>query len=137
MDITDVANFSPPTQKSSPVGLANTATAGGIKTASPGSQAVSSNVSGADAPAANKAISADALQQAMKKLSAQIPAESSVTLEAGLDADGGHPGQVLIKLSDKVTKQTFYQYYVPAEQVVKSAESGTALSPGSVMSTKA
>ncbi|WP_264317926.1 hypothetical protein [Acidithiobacillus thiooxidans] len=29
------------------------------------------------------------------------------------------------------------EYYVPAEQVVKSAETGDALQPGSLMSTKA
>ncbi|MBN2680545.1 MAG: hypothetical protein JXR24_09970 [Acidithiobacillaceae bacterium] len=60
-----------------------------------------------------------------------------MTLEAGLDPNGDHPGQVLIKLSDKVTKQTFFQYYVPAEQVVKSGESGDALNPGSLMRSKA
>ncbi|PKY11285.1 hypothetical protein B1757_05535 [Acidithiobacillus marinus] len=66
-----------------------------------------------------------------------MPASASVTLEAGLDPNGDHPGQVLIKLSDKVTKQIFFQYYVPAEQVVRSADSGEALNPGSLMRSKA
>lgn len=77
------------------------------------------------------------LQQAIQKLQDKIPASASVTLEAGLDPNGDHPGQVLIKLSDKVTKQTFFQYYVPAEQVVKSADSGDILNPGSLMRSKA
>lgn len=77
------------------------------------------------------------LQQAIQKLQDKIPASASVTLEAGLDPNGDHPGQVLIKLSDKVTKQTFFQYYVPAEQVVKSADSGDVLNPGSLMRSKA
>ncbi|MBE7562867.1 hypothetical protein H7F10_07860 [Acidithiobacillus sp. HP-6] len=73
----------------------------------------------------------------MQKLQNNLPASASVTLQAGLDPDGTHPGQVLVKLSDKVTKQTFFEYYVPAEQVVKSAETVDALQPGSLMNTKA
>ncbi|MDD2748482.1 MULTISPECIES: hypothetical protein [Acidithiobacillus] len=82
-------------------------------------------------------LKAEKVQQAIQKLQNNFPASASVTLQAGLDPDGTHPGQVLVKLSDKVTKQTFFEYYVPAEQVVKSAETGDALQPGSLMSTKA
>lgn len=85
----------------------------------------------------NKTLHPEKVQQAIQKLQNNLPASASVTLEAGLDPDGTHPGQVLVKLSDKVTKQTFFEYYVPAEQVVKSAETGDALQPGSLMNTKA
>ncbi|WP_226852379.1 hypothetical protein [Acidithiobacillus thiooxidans] len=85
----------------------------------------------------NTTVQPDKVQQAIQKLQNNLPASASVTLQAGLDPDGTHPGQVLVKLSDKVTKQTFFEYYVPAEQVVKSAETGDALQPGSLMNTKA
>ncbi|AEK58125.1 hypothetical protein A5904_07175 [Acidithiobacillus caldus] len=60
-----------------------------------------------------------------------------MTLEAGLDPTGNHPNQVLLKLSDSVTKQVFYEYYVPAQQVVKMAQSGESILPGTLMSEKA
>lgn len=85
----------------------------------------------------NKTLQPEKVQQAIQKLQNNLPASASVTLQAGLDPDGTHPGQVLVKLSDKVTKQTFFEYYVPAEQVVKSAETVDALQPGSLMNTKA
>ncbi|MCE5388101.1 MAG: hypothetical protein K0041_05925 [Acidithiobacillus sp.] len=49
--------------------------------------------------------------------------QSTFTLEAGLDPNGQHPNQVLLQLSDKATKQVFFSYYVPADQVAKAAES--------------
>ncbi len=85
----------------------------------------------------NKTLHPEKVQQAIQKLQNNLPASASVTLEAGLDPDGTHPGQVLVKLIDKGTKQTFFEYYIPAEQVVKSAETGDALQPGSLMNTKA
>ncbi|MHB8249714.1 MAG: hypothetical protein ACYDCX_12645 [Acidithiobacillus sp.] len=102
-------------------------------------------VSGSVTPAATaspgeaKAVSAESLQKAIGALQDQVAQKSSIALQAGLDPNGGHPGQVLVKLLDKVTKQVFFQYYAPPEQVVKSAQSnaGAALPPGSVVSSKA
>lgn len=87
-----------------------------------------------------KAVSAENLQKAISTLQDQVAQKSSIDLQAGLDPNGGHPGQVLVKLSDKVTKQVFFQYYAPPDQVVKSAQGsadGAALPPGSVVSSKA
>jgi len=87
-----------------------------------------------------KAVSAANLQKAISTLQDQVAQNSSIDLQAGLDPNGGHPGQVLVKLSDKVTKQVFFQYYAPPDQVVKSAQGsagGAALPPGSVVSSKA
>ncbi|MBU2810450.1 hypothetical protein HF669_03460 [Acidithiobacillus thiooxidans] len=58
----------------------------------------------------NTTVQPEKVQQAIQKLQNNLPASASVTLEAGLDPDGTHPGQVLVKLSDKVTKQTFFEY---------------------------
>ena len=75
-----------------------------------------------DAPGADK--KAAQVQQAVQKLQEKVATtQPSVTLEAGLDPNGEHPNQVLIQLSDKMTKQVFFSYYVPAEQVAKAAES--------------
>lgn len=137
MDASKISSHLPSVSTASAASSGHAATAGGMSAAVSVSSSASGHLDGEAANASSKTIAADTLQQAIKKLPEQVPAASSVTLEAGLDPNGGHPGQVLIKLSDKVTKQTFYQYYVPAEQVVKSAESGTALNPGSLMHTKA
>ncbi|WP_308388909.1 hypothetical protein [Acidithiobacillus sp. AMEEHan] len=73
-------------------------------------------------PAADK--KAGQVQQAVQKLQEKVATtQPSITLEAGLDPNGEHPNQVLIQLSDKMTKQVFFSYYVPAEQVAKAAES--------------
>lgn len=99
--------------------------------------------SGSTAPASSggaKAVSAANLQKAIGTLQDQVAQKSSIDLQAGLDPNGDHPGQVLVKLSDKVTKQVFFQYYAPPDQVVKSAQGsagGAALPPGSVVSSKA
>ncbi|WP_253253728.1 hypothetical protein [Acidithiobacillus marinus] len=111
---TPAANNAPPTRP--PTGQAETA---------------------AKKPVSTLSVPPEKLQKAIQKLQDKMPASASVTLEAGLDPNGDHPGQVLIKLSDKVTKQIFFQYYVPAEQVVRSADSGEALNPGSLMRSKA
>lgn len=64
------------------------------------------------------------LQNSIQKLQNKITeAHPSYALEAGLDPNGGHPNQVLIQLSDKVTKQVFFSYYLPASQVAKAADS--------------
>jgi len=100
-------------------------------------------VSGSMASASSgeaKAVSAANLQKAISTLQDQAAQNSSIDLQAGLDPNGGHPGQVLVKLSDKVTKQVFFQYYAPPDQLVKSAQGsagGAALPPGSVVSSKA
>ena len=82
-------------------------------------------------------VSSEQLNAAMKKLQQKIPESSSITLEAGLDPNGNHPGQVLIMLSDKATKQIFFKYYVPVQQLFKSAAMGNAIPPGGLMSEKA
>lgn len=86
-----------------------------------------------------KPVSASNLRKAISALQENLAQKSSIDLQAGLDPNGGHPGQVLVKLSDKVTKQVFFQYYAPPEQVVKSAQgtAGAVLPPGSVVSSKA
>jgi len=77
------------------------------------------------------------VQQAIAALQNKVAQENpSVTLEAGLDPTGNHPHQVLLKLSDSVTKQVFYQYYIPAQQVVKMAQSGNSILPGALMSER-
>ncbi|MCK9187597.1 hypothetical protein [Acidithiobacillus sp.] len=82
-------------------------------------------------------ITSEQLNAAVKKLQQNIPKSSSITLEAGLDPNGNHPGQVLIMLSDKATKQIFFKYYVPVQQILKSAATGGTIPPGSLMSEKA
>ena len=82
-------------------------------------------------------ITSEQLNVAVKKLQQNIPKSSSITLEAGLDPNGDHPGQVLIMLSDKATKQIFFKYYVPVQQILKSAATGGTIPPGSLMSEKA
>lgn len=82
-------------------------------------------------------ITSEQLNVAVKKLQQKIPESSSITLEAGLDPNGNHPGQVLIMLSDKATKQIFFKYYVPVQQLFKSAAMGNAIPPGGLMSEKA
>ena len=82
-------------------------------------------------------ITSEQLNVAVKKLQQKIPESSSITLEAGLDPNGNHPGQVLIMLSDKATKQIFFKYYVPVQQLFKSAAMGDAIPPGGLMSEKA
>ena len=82
-------------------------------------------------------ITSEQLNAAVKKLQQNIPKSSSITLEAGLDPNGDHPGQVLIMLSDKATKQIFFKYYVPVQQILKSAATGGGIPPGSLMNEKA
>ena len=84
-------------------------------------------------------VSASTLHQAVKKINQQLEQSSGVTLSAGLDTTGSHPGQVLVELSDKATRQTFFKYYVPAQQVVQASEnlgSGSAAA-GALISAKA
>ena len=84
-------------------------------------------------PPATLAQAADTLQ---KQVSQQAP---SVALTAGLDPNGGHPGQLLVELKDKQTQQVFVRYYVPSEQVVKVAAQSAdqPMPPGSLLQEKA
>ena len=87
------------------------------------------------------ALSPAALHKAVQKINQQLALSSGITLSAGLDTSGSHPGQVLVELSDKVTKQTFFKYYVPASQVVNAAQNlgggGSAVPQGTLISAKA
>ncbi|MGK9451297.1 hypothetical protein ACSSZE_08575 [Acidithiobacillus caldus] len=110
-----------------------TQTAGSVSGAGSGTPA---DVNGAQASGDGGPKSS--VQQAISALQHKLAQENpSVTLEAGLDPTGNHPNQVLLKLSDSVTKQVFYEYYVPAQQVVKMAQSGESILPGTLMSEKA
>lgn len=78
------------------------------------------------------------LAQALKHLQEQVAQNSSsITLRAGLNPNGDHPGQVLVELMDKATQQVFYQYYIPADQALQAAKNAGGLTPGSLLSGKA
>ncbi len=77
------------------------------------------------------------LAQALKHLQEQVAKNSSITLRAGLNPNGDHPGQVLVELMDKATKQVFYQYYMPADQALHAAKNAQGVPPGSLLSGKA
>jgi len=79
---------------------------------------------GSKTSAAETQLDPSKVQQSIDRLKAKVEStQSTFTLEAGLDPNGQHPNQVLLELRDKVTKQVFFSYYVPAEQVAKAAES--------------
>jgi hypothetical protein len=99
-------------------------------------------VAASNAPASASTAPANqekALQQAVAKLNKQLEQQSAgITLSAGLDTSGQHPGQVLVELSDKQTKQTFYKYYLPPQNVIQAADqSGGSSSAGVLLNTKA
>ncbi len=74
------------------------------------------------------AVNAEQVQKSIQKLQEKVAqSKSSFKLEAGLDPNGDHPNQVLIKLSDITTKQVLFSYYVPADQISKAAESSSPL----------
>ena len=77
------------------------------------------------------------LVQALKHLQDQVGQNSSITLRAGLDSSGAHPGQVLVELMDKATQQVFYHYYMPADKVLQAAKNAEGLTPGSLLKGKA
>ncbi|WP_449370423.1 hypothetical protein [Thiomonas sp.] len=132
MDVRSAVNFSTPnklpaaapapTPGPAPTAAQAGAPAGALPAAAPGS-----------VPPADLAQAADKLQ---KQVSQQEP---SVALTAGLDPDGGHPGQVLVELKDKQTQQVFVRYYVPADQVAKAAARSPdqPMPPGSLLQEKA
>jgi hypothetical protein len=95
---------------------------------------------GAALPAAQSAVLPATLAQAADTLQKQVSQQApSVALTAGLDPDGGHPGQLLVELKDKQTQQVFVRYYVPSEQVVKAAAQSAdqPMTPGSLLQEKA
>ncbi len=79
---------------------------------------------GSKTSAADPQLDPSKVQQSIDTLKAKVEStQSTFTLEVGLDPNGQHPNQVLLQLRDKATKQVFYSYYVPADQVAKAAES--------------
>ena len=104
-------------------------------TGSSGAPAAASAAPASAAPAGQE----KALQQAVAKLNKQLEQQSAgITLSAGLDTSGAHPGQVLVALSDKQTKQTFYKYYLPPQNVIQAADqAGGSSTAGVLLNTKA
>ena len=116
-----------------PAGTSPSAAAPSGSPASSGSQAQG----GASSQAAAQ-VSAESLHKAVQKINQQLEQSSGVTLSAGLDTSGAHPGQVLVELSDKSTRQTFFKYYVPAQQVVQASQGlGGAGASGALIDAKA
>ena len=89
------------------------------------------------ASASVSAVQPQDLAQALKHLQDQVGQNSSITLRAGLDSSGEHPGQVLVELMDKATQQVFYHYYMPADKVLQAAKNAEGLTPGSLLKGKA
>ena len=119
-----------PPQGVQPGGQSNTGATG-----SSGAPAAASAAPASAAPAGQE----KALQQAVAKLNKQLEQQSAgITLSAGLDTSGAHPGQVLVELSDKQTKQTFYKYYLPPQNVIQAADqAGGSSTAGVLLNTKA
>jgi hypothetical protein len=111
----------------------------GTSTGATGSSGAPASASSAPAPSAAPAGQEKALQQAVAKLNQQLEQQSAgITLSAGLDTSGAHPGQVLVELSDKQTKQTFYKYYLPPQNVIQAADqAGGSSTAGVLLNTKA
>ena len=111
----------------------------GTNTGATGSSGAPASASSAPAPSAAPAGQEKALQQAVAKLNQQLEQQSAgITLSAGLDTSGAHPGQVLVELSDKQTKQTFYKYYLPPQNVIQAADqAGGSSTAGVLLNTKA
>lgn len=144
MDISNLRTTLDPT--AAPSTAAGSAASGSVPNSA---QAASSGASGGAQPGAQAkpaqqaqpagSVSPSALDKAVRKINQQLEHSSGVTLSAGLDTSGDHPGQVLVELSDKATKQTFFKYYVPATQVVRASQNlGTpAGAAGALISAKA
>jgi hypothetical protein len=140
MDISNLRTTLDPT--SLPSAAASTSASGSAPNAAQaaGSTGSASGTSQPSAPPAQAAnLTPSALQKAVQKINQQLEQSSGVTLSAGLDTSGAHPGQVLVELSDKSTRQTFFKYYVPATQVVQASQSlgGASGSAGALISAKA
>ena len=125
-----------------PSAASQSAGAGAAASASGASGASGSGASqpqGGASAQASAQVSAESLHKAVQKINKQLEQSGGVTLSAGLDTSGEHPGQVLVELSDKATKQTFFKYYVPVTQVVQASENlGSATgAQGALISAKA
>ena len=118
------ASFEPSALTPSATASANpTPSQGASAAAATAASGTSGNLQAASAQSATPAQpTPSSLQKAVQKINQQLEQSSGVTLSAGLDTSGQHPGQVLVELSDKATRQTFFKYYVPASQVVKASE---------------
>ena len=139
MDISNLRTTLDPTALSS--GTAGAAPAGSLPTGSQGAVGgdapAPSSQTGAPLPEAN--VSPSQLQKAVQRINQQLDQSSGVTLSAGLDTSGAHPGQVLVELSDKATRQTFFKYYVPASQIVQASQNPGVVGAlqGTLISAKA
>ena len=138
MDISNLRTTLDPTALSPGASAAGASSNASPSAAPPaGSGAAGSAQSGASAAAAApNSVSPSELHKAVQKINQQLEKSSGVTLSAGLDTSGSHPGQVLVELSDKATQQTFFKYYVPATQVVQASQSSGAPG-GALLSAKA
>lgn len=106
--------------------------------AAPASGSGAAQAQGGASSQAAAQVSAESLHKAVQKINQQLEQSSGVTLSAGLDTSGEHPGQVLVELSDKSTRQTFFKYYVPAQQVVQASQNlGGSGSAGALINAKA
>jgi hypothetical protein len=125
-----------------PSAASQSAGAGAAASASGASGASGSGASqpqGGASAQASAQVSAESLHKAVQKINKQLEQSGGVTLSAGLDTSGEHPGQVLVELSDKATRQTFFKYYVPAQQVVQASQSAgdTGAAAGALINAKA
>ncbi len=115
--------------------------AGSAASGAPGAASGSgaSQPQGGASAQASAQVSAESLHKAVQKINKQLEQSGGVTLSAGLDTSGEHPGQVLVELSDKATRQTFFKYYVPAQQVVQASQSAgdTGAAAGALINAKA
>ena len=141
MDISNLRTTLDPTSPplaAAPAQASGSAPYAAQATGSSGSTSAATTQQGAPATQA-ASLTPSALQKAVQKINQQLEQSSGVTLSAGLDTSGGHPGQVLVELSDKATRQTFFKYYVPAAQVVQASQSlgGASGTSGALISAKA
>lgn len=108
---------------------------GGVR---PGASSTTPAPTSPGSPASSAPAQPQDLAQALKHLQDQVAKNaSSITLRAGLNPNGDHPGQVLVELVDKATQQVFYQYYMPADQALQAAKNAEGLTPGSLLKSKA
>lgn len=111
--------------------------AGAAAAPASGSGTAQAQAQGGASSQAAAQVSAESLHKAVQKINQQLEQSSGVTLSAGLDTSGEHPGQVLVELSDKSTRQTFFKYYVPAQQVVQASQNPGGGSAGALINAKA
>lgn len=113
-----------------------TASAAASGSSTPSDSGLAAGAASASASASGST-QAQVLKKAVAKLNQQLDEQSAgVTLSAGLDTSGQHPGQVLVELSDKQTNQTFYKHYLPPQSVIQAADESSGAS-GFLVSTRA